>query len=168
MAEAALQAERHVLLVTVGEGLDRRGRLSARCVGRLLCAKRQRREQQEREQDSHSAWVCHHDNQFASYNGHVLPLLDRCKPTSYIDAMDPDEDISSTDAHEVLRCTRGDETRIYNLRVVSDGAELWRITESPGDEPRSVRESHFTGSEEASQFLEEVRRALIAGGWREA
>ena len=82
--------------------------------------------------------------------------------------MDPDEDISSTDAHEVLRCTRGDETRIYNLRAVGDGAELWRITESPGDEPRSVRESHFTGSEEASQFLEEVRRALIAGGWREA
>jgi hypothetical protein len=82
--------------------------------------------------------------------------------------MEPDEDFVSADAHEVLRCTRGDETRIYDLRVVADGAELWRTTESPGDEPHSVKESHFTGSEEAAQFLEEVRRALIAGGWRGA
>jgi hypothetical protein len=70
-----------------------------------------------------------------------------------------------TPAHEVLRCTRGDETRIYSLRVVSDGAELWRTTEFPGEEAHSVKECHFKGSEEALQFLEEVRRTLIAGGW---
>jgi hypothetical protein len=37
--------------------------------------------------------------------------------------------------HEVLRCTRGSETRIYRLRAVPEGAELWRTTEQPGAEP---------------------------------
>jgi hypothetical protein len=69
--------------------------------------------------------------------------------------------------HEVLRCTRGDETRIYHLRVVSDGVELWRVIEAPGESPRSAKESHFTDPETTSQFLEEVRRALKAGGWQE-
>ncbi len=68
--------------------------------------------------------------------------------------------------HEVLRCTRGGETRIYRLRAVSEGAELWRTTELPGAEPQSVKECDLKGSEEASQFLEEVRRTLVAGGWR--
>jgi hypothetical protein len=71
-----------------------------------------------------------------------------------------------TPAHEVLRCTRGDETRIYSLRVVSDGAELWRTTECPGEEAHLVKECLFKHSEEASQFLEEMRRTLIAGGWQ--
>jgi hypothetical protein len=77
------------------------------------------------------------------------------------------EFIASTDFHQVLRCTRGDETRIYSVRGVSDGAELWRMTESPDHEPLTVKECHFKGSNEASQFLEEVRRTLIAGGWQE-
>ena len=68
--------------------------------------------------------------------------------------------------HEVLRCTRGDETRIYSLRVVAEGAELWRVTEAPGEEPHSVKECGFHSPEEASAFLDEVRRALIAGGWQ--
>ncbi len=69
--------------------------------------------------------------------------------------------------HEVLRCTRGDETRIYRLRVVLGGAELWRMTESPGEQTRSVKESDFKDPETTSQFLEEVRRTLKAGGWQE-
>ena len=72
------------------------------------------------------------------------------------------------DVHEVLRCVRGGETRTYELRVVPGGAELWRITESPDAEPTAVKESLFAGSEEVGKFLEELRRALIAGGWREA
>jgi hypothetical protein len=67
---------------------------------------------------------------------------------------------------EVLRCSRGGVTRIYRLRSVPAGAELWRTTEQPGAEPQSVKECDFKGSEEASQFLEEVRRTLVAGGWR--
>jgi hypothetical protein len=74
----------------------------------------------------------------------------------------PDQE---TPGHEVLRCTRGQETRIYSLHVVSHGAELWRTTEFPGQETHSVKECTFQGSEEAAQFLEEVRRTLIAGGW---
>lgn len=69
--------------------------------------------------------------------------------------------------HEVLRCTRGDETRVYRLRVVADGAELWRMTESPGEQTRSVKESDFKDPETTSQFLDEVRRTLKAGGWQE-
>lgn len=78
-----------------------------------------------------------------------------------------DELIASADFHEVLRCMRGDDTRIYNLRVVSDGVELWRITESRGERPRSVKECDFRDPDETSQFLEEVRRTLKAGGWQE-
>lgn len=73
---------------------------------------------------------------------------------------------TETPGHEVLRCTRGSETRIYRLRAVPDGAELWRTTEQSGAESQSVKECDFKGSEEASQFLEEVRRTLVAGGWR--
>ena len=79
-----------------------------------------------------------------------------------------DELVRSTDFHELLRCTRGAETRIYSLRVVSDGAELWRVTEAPGETNRLVKESHFNGPDEAGRFLEEVRRTLKAGGWRES
>jgi hypothetical protein len=82
-------------------------------------------------------------------------------------ALRRDELIASGNLHEVLRCTRGDETRIYGLRVVPHGAELWRITESPGEAPRSVKESDFSDPEQTSQFLEEVRRTLKAGGWQE-
>jgi hypothetical protein len=76
------------------------------------------------------------------------------------------EFIASTDSHEMFRCVRGEETRIYRLRVVTAGAELWRIVESPGSLPQSVKESHFAGADEAARFLEELRRALKAGGWR--
>ncbi len=70
--------------------------------------------------------------------------------------------------HEVLRCSRRGETRTYNLRIVPGGAELWRITESDGCGTSSIKESDFASSEETSKFLEELRRALVAGGWRPA
>jgi hypothetical protein len=70
--------------------------------------------------------------------------------------------------HEVLRCSRAGETRIYSLRVVPGGAELWRVTESDASERSSIRECEFTSSEETSSFLEELRRTLVAGGWRPA
>ena len=71
------------------------------------------------------------------------------------------------DAHEVLRVTRDDETRVYHLRVVAGGAELWRTTEVPGREAASVKETHFNDAEAAAEFLDEVRRTLRAGGWVE-
>jgi len=76
-----------------------------------------------------------------------------------------DELIASRDFHDVGEFTRGGETRIYRLRVVPEGAELWRVTATPGEESRSIKETLFKSSEEAGAFLEEIQRALIAGGW---
>ena len=79
-----------------------------------------------------------------------------------------DNEPMTTADHEVLRVARGNETRTYSLRVVPGGAELWRITESDDNTTRSIKECEFTSSEETSKFLEELRRALVAGGWRPA
>jgi hypothetical protein len=68
---------------------------------------------------------------------------------------------------EVLRYQRGDETRTFSLRVVPNGAELWRVTQRPGQTPRSVKEALFDNPDETFEFLEEVRRTLIVGGWQE-
>jgi hypothetical protein len=79
-----------------------------------------------------------------------------------------DELIASRDFHDVGEFTRGEETRIYRLRVVPQGAELWRITEAPGAGSKSIKETLLKSSEEAGAFLEEIQRALIAGGWTQA
>jgi hypothetical protein len=68
--------------------------------------------------------------------------------------------------HEVFRYRRGDEVRIYRFHVVHGGTQLWRVTERPGQPSRSVMETSFTRLEEAADFLEEVQRALTAGGWK--
>ena len=75
--------------------------------------------------------------------------------------------MSDAPYHEVLRVTRGLETRIYNLLPVPDGAELWRVTEIPGAPSRSVKETKFKDAESAAEFIGEVRRTLKAGGWQE-
>jgi len=68
---------------------------------------------------------------------------------------------------EVLRCQRGEATRIYSLRSASGGAELWRVTEIPGEPASAIRECLLKTPEETADFMEEVRRALRAGGWEE-
>ena len=68
--------------------------------------------------------------------------------------------------HEVLRRRRGDDTRIYRLRVVAGGAELWRVERSAGASPRWVKESDLKGPEDTAALLGEIQRALTAGGWR--
>jgi hypothetical protein len=70
------------------------------------------------------------------------------------------------DDHELLRFRRGVETRVYALRAAPAGAELWRVTECPGEPPQSIMESHFSDPDEVSRFLDELRRALTAGGWK--
>jgi hypothetical protein len=88
------------------------------------------------------------------------------------DEMNPvvewDELIAAKDFHDVGEFTRGDETRIYRLRRVSEGAELWRITGAPGEPSKSIKEALCKSSEEAAAFLEDIQRALIAGGWKPA
>jgi hypothetical protein len=66
---------------------------------------------------------------------------------------------------EVLRCERGEETRIYSLHTVPGGVELWRLTEIPGEEASSIKECLLKTPEETAEFLDEVRRTLRAGGW---
>jgi hypothetical protein len=78
-----------------------------------------------------------------------------------------DELVASTVVCEVLRCERGDETRIYNLRGGSGGAELWRVTEISGEAASAVKECGFKTPEEAAEFLDEVRRTLRVAGWKE-
>jgi hypothetical protein len=68
---------------------------------------------------------------------------------------------------ELMRYQRGEETRTFNLRVVPNGAELWRVTERPGQSPRPVKECLLDNPDDAFEFLEEVRRTLIVGGWQE-
>jgi hypothetical protein len=77
------------------------------------------------------------------------------------------EVIAVAEFRPLLQYRRGDETRVYNVRVVPDGAELWAVTEAPGKVPRSVKEGLFTNAAEALEFLDEVDRTLMAGGWRE-
>jgi hypothetical protein len=79
-----------------------------------------------------------------------------------------DKLVASRDFHDVGEFTRGDETRVYRLRVLPEGAELWRVTEGPGGRIESIKETLFKASEEAGAFLEEVQRALTAGGWRQS
>jgi hypothetical protein len=75
--------------------------------------------------------------------------------------------MASDDFIEVFRWVRGDESRSYRIRAIAGGAELWRITESGLALVQSIKECDFTTSEQAAAFLEELRRSLIAGGWRE-
>jgi hypothetical protein len=76
------------------------------------------------------------------------------------------EVIAVPEFRPLLEYRRGDETRVYNVRVVAEGAELWAVTEAVGRVPRSIKEGLFTNAAEALEFLDEVHRALIAGGWR--
>jgi hypothetical protein len=94
--------------------------------------------------------------------------MDNGKMTTSNGKQDEPGELDATADHEVLRCSRGGETRAYNLRIVPGGAELWRITESDDRGTSAIKESTFTSSEETSTFLEELRRALVAGGWRQA
>ena len=57
--------------------------------------------------------------------------------------------------------------RIYSLRSASGGAELWRVTEIPGEPASAVMECLLQTPEETADFMDEVRRTLRAGGWEE-
>ena len=74
--------------------------------------------------------------------------------------------MTDPDVHEVFRYGRGDEVRIYRFHVVAGGTELWRVGQRPGEPDDRIMETTFTRASDAAQFLEEVTRALLAGGWR--
>ena len=68
---------------------------------------------------------------------------------------------------EVFRYSRDGDVRIYSLRVVAGGTELWRVTVVPGEPDSAILEERFKSAEVAAQYFEEIERALVAGGWRE-
>lgn len=67
---------------------------------------------------------------------------------------------------EVFRYRRGEDIRIYRLRVIEGGIELWRITIRSGQLDVSIKEDDFRSADAAARFFEEVQRSLTAGGWR--
>jgi hypothetical protein len=79
----------------------------------------------------------------------------------------PQAPVDLDECVEILTCVRRNEIRVYRLRVVTGGAELWRTSQSDAGGIQSVKESDFKSSEQVTGFLEELRRSLIAGGWRE-
>ncbi len=67
---------------------------------------------------------------------------------------------------EIYRFARGEEVRVYKLRVVTGGTELWRITLRPGQPDAAIKEEDFTDVDVAVRYFEEIERTLIAGRWR--
>lgn len=77
--------------------------------------------------------------------------------------MDDNDDMASG---EVFRFCRGADVRIYHIRVVPGGIELWRVTVRHGEPDSSIKEDHFQSADAAAAFFEEIERTLTAGGWR--
>ena len=61
---------------------------------------------------------------------------------------------------------KGEEVRIYNLRILASGTELWRVTEVAGQQRASIKENELNSTDEALRCLEDLERSLTAGGWR--
>lgn len=74
---------------------------------------------------------------------------------------------ASRDFRDLFRYQRGGELRIYKLRVIPGGAELWRMTERAGEAPTSLKEDDFTSPDDVIRTLEDLKRRLRAGGWQE-
>lgn len=67
---------------------------------------------------------------------------------------------------ELFRYRRGEDMRIYRLRVVEGGIELWRITIRSGQLDGSIKEDDFRNADAAARCFDDIQRSLTAGGWR--
>ena len=67
---------------------------------------------------------------------------------------------------EIFRYSRWDDVRIYRLRIVAGGTELWRVTERPGEPDSAIKEESFKSADVAARYFVEIERTLTAGGWR--
>ena len=74
--------------------------------------------------------------------------------------------MSPDDFRELFRVRKHDEVRIYKLRIVPHGAELWRTTFKGGDPETSIKEDDLAHLDAAVQTLRELEERLMAGGWR--
>ena len=66
----------------------------------------------------------------------------------------------------MFRFRRGGELRVYSLRAVPGGAELWRRTTVGEEAVTSIKEEEFTHLEAAIDSLRELEQRLRAGGWQ--
>jgi hypothetical protein len=77
-----------------------------------------------------------------------------------------DQRYSPGDFRDVFQYRKGDELRTYSVRVIPNGAELWRFTERGGQAPESLKEDDFTSPGEGAKTLQELEQRLRAGGWK--
>jgi hypothetical protein len=79
-----------------------------------------------------------------------------------------DQVLASTNFREVFRCRKATQVRVYGLRLISSGgAELWRITQTPGEPTASVKEADLKSTDEAIETFHEIGTCLKAAGWQE-
>lgn len=78
-----------------------------------------------------------------------------------------DELIASTDFRELFRYEKDGTVRIYNLRVVPEGAELWVSAANVGEVAGSKMKMLFRNPDEAALVLQDIERTLQGGGWRQ-
>ena len=71
------------------------------------------------------------------------------------------------DFRELFRYEKAGRVRIYNLRAVSHGAELWVASSKAGKVTASRKLMTFNNPDEATIVQEDVEQTLRAGGWRE-
>jgi hypothetical protein len=79
----------------------------------------------------------------------------------------PAERMARTELREVFRFQKGNDLRVYGLRLVSGRVELWRVTETPGQQASAIKEADCANSREALELFEDIEASLKAGGWRE-
>ena len=77
-----------------------------------------------------------------------------------------DELPASSDLRELFRYGKAGRVRIYNLRVVSNGTELWVVASTAGRVLSSTKKATFSNPDEMAVVLEDVERTLAVGGWR--
>jgi hypothetical protein len=75
--------------------------------------------------------------------------------------------IENESGREVFRYRRGDDVRIYSLRVAAGATELWTVTVRPGQPDSAIKEEDFKSADVAARYFQEIERTLTAGGWRE-
>jgi len=74
--------------------------------------------------------------------------------------------LTEENVRELFRYTKGDQIRVYSLRVISGRVELWRATRIVGLPPALIKEADVSTSSEAMELFGDIERSLTAGGWR--
>jgi len=66
---------------------------------------------------------------------------------------------------EVLRYRKAGRIRVYSLRMLDRGAELWVAVGKAGRLGQAKKRVQFSASDDVSVFLEDVEQTLRRGEW---